>query len=171
MSLDSAAPESVDTTGQALRVVMLHPNLGLGGAERLFLDAAAAIRAGGNEVFVLTNHYDLERSFPDSRDVNIEVGGSFLPGSIMGRLIAPCTVLRLASLIPRAAQLRPQIIFVDLVPHIIPLIRRFLDIPVLYYGHFPDALLAPRRTGWMSPYLSSRPMPGSGRIFRTMKRG
>ena len=39
----------------------------------------------------------------------------------------------------------PDVVVVDLVPHVIPLLRRLVRAPVACYCHFPDLLLAPRR--------------------------
>lgn len=42
---------------------------------------------------------------------------------------------------------RPDVVVVDQVSAVIPLLQWFLDVPVLFYCHFPDCLLAsPRST-------------------------
>ena len=40
-----------------MRVLIVHPDLGVGGAERLILDIATATRSNGHEVSILTNQY------------------------------------------------------------------------------------------------------------------
>lgn len=43
--------------------------------------------------------------------------------------------------------MRPDVVVVDQVSAVIPLLQWFLGVPVLFYCHFPDCLLAnPRST-------------------------
>lgn len=44
-----------------LRIAFLHPDLGLGGAERLVVDAATELAAHGHNVDVYTAYYDPNR--------------------------------------------------------------------------------------------------------------
>ena len=39
-------------------VVFLHPDLGIGGAERLVVDAAVALKRRGHTVTMVTSHHD-----------------------------------------------------------------------------------------------------------------
>jgi alpha-1,3/alpha-1,6-mannosyltransferase len=49
---------------------------------------------------------------------------------------------------------RFDVVFCDLVPQIVPLLKRISSAKVLFYCHFPDQLLAPRRGGAHQPYRS-----------------
>ena len=50
-----------------VRVVFLHPDLGIGGAERLVIDAALALKSRGHEVTFVTAHHDDRHCFPETR--------------------------------------------------------------------------------------------------------
>lgn len=50
-----------------LRVAFLHPDLGIGGAERLVVDAAMAMKARGHDVHFFTPHHDPKHCFPETR--------------------------------------------------------------------------------------------------------
>jgi alpha-1,3/alpha-1,6-mannosyltransferase len=139
-----------------LRVAFVHPDLGIGGAERLVIDAALALRARGHAVTVFTAHRDPARCFPEARDgtLPIRVHGSFLPFQIGGRMRAPCTIARMAWLAGAVGLCGGPLdaIFCDVAAHAIPLIRLASPAKVLFYCHFPDRLLAPRRGGWYKLY-------------------
>ena len=45
-----------------LRVAFVHPDLGLGGAERLVVDAAVALKEKGHDVKIFTQFHDANRS-------------------------------------------------------------------------------------------------------------
>lgn len=130
-----------------LRVGFLHPELGLGGAERLVVDAAIELQARGHEVVIFTAGHDPERAFPETVDgrLDVRVHGAFLPARIAGHLQALCTIARVSFAATRMAAERFDVIVCDLVPYAIPLLRDRAH--VIYYCHFPDQLLAPRRSG------------------------
>lgn len=135
----------------ALNVVFLHPDLGLGGAERLVVDAAAHLSGVGHRVVVLTAHHDPARAFPETVDgtLDVRIRGRFLPGQVAQRLRAPSAIARMAWLAASTARLpeRPDVVFCDLIAHVIPLLR-FAGRPrVVFYCHYPDRLLAPARGG------------------------
>lgn len=49
-------------------IVFIHPDLGIGGAERLVIDAADGLQSKGHKVTVLTSHHDPKHSFEEARD-------------------------------------------------------------------------------------------------------
>lgn len=55
------------------RVVFLHPDLGIGGAERLVVDAAVALKSQGCSVQIWTAHYDPKHCFSETRDPDLPV--------------------------------------------------------------------------------------------------
>ena len=134
-----------------MNVAFVHPDLGLGGAERLVVDAATELRARGHRTVILTAHHDRARAFPETVDgsLDVRVGGRLVPGQIAGRLRAPCAIARTAALGGMLSRLpaRPDVVVCDLVPHVIPLLRRRAGAPVVLYCHYPDRLLAPRTRG------------------------
>ena len=65
----------------AKRVVFLHPDLGIGGAERLVVDAAVALQSKGHSVRMVTAHHDPTHCFEETRDGTLDVSciGDWLP--------------------------------------------------------------------------------------------
>jgi len=49
-------------------VVFFHPDLGIGGAERLVVDAAVGLKQRGHRVVIFTNHCDPSHCFDECRD-------------------------------------------------------------------------------------------------------
>ncbi len=49
-------------------VVFIHPDLGIGGAERLVVDAAVGLQQRGHRVVVFTGHCDARHCFDEARD-------------------------------------------------------------------------------------------------------
>lgn len=127
------------------RVTFLHPDLGIGGAERLVVDAALALKEKGYEVNFVTTHHDPEHCFTETKDgtIPVTVVGDWLPRQILGRFFALFAYIRMiyAALYIILFQKRPDIVFCDLVSVCIPILR--LRIPyVIFYCHHPDQLLS-----------------------------
>jgi alpha-1,3/alpha-1,6-mannosyltransferase len=80
----------------ALRVAFLHPDLGLGGAERLIVDAATELAAAGHDVDVWTAYYDPHRCFDETRTggFRVRVAGGWFPRAVGGRAVALCAFVR-----------------------------------------------------------------------------
>ena len=49
-------------------VVFFHPDLGIGGAERLVIDAAVGLKSLGYKVTIFTSHCDPTHCFDEARD-------------------------------------------------------------------------------------------------------
>lgn len=49
-------------------VVFFHPDLGIGGAERLVIDAAVGLQNRGHKVTIFTSHRDTRHCFDEARD-------------------------------------------------------------------------------------------------------
>uniref|UniRef100_A0A8D3CX82 ALG2 alpha-1,3/1,6-mannosyltransferase n=1 Tax=Scophthalmus maximus TaxID=52904 RepID=A0A8D3CX82_SCOMX len=79
------------------RVVFLHPDLGIGGAERLVVDAAVALKSQGCDVQIWTAHHDPTHCFSETLDPDLPVVcvGDWLPTSVFGYLHAMCAYLRM----------------------------------------------------------------------------
>lgn len=50
-----------------MKVIIVHPDLGIGGAERLIVDAAVALKEGENDVIIYTSHHDANHCFPETK--------------------------------------------------------------------------------------------------------
>lgn len=57
--LKSSAPKNI---------VFFHPDLGIGGAERLIVDAAVGLQERGHKVTIFTSHRDKRHCFEEARD-------------------------------------------------------------------------------------------------------
>lgn len=135
-----------------VRVVFLHPDLGIGGAERLVVDAAVALKSKGCSVQIWTAHYDPTHCFSETLDPDLPVVcvGDWLPTSVFGYLHAMCAYLRMifvALYLVFLSGVEYDVIFCDQVSACIPVLR----LPrrkkkVLFYCHFPDQLLTQRRS-------------------------
>nr|CCC90112.1 putative glycosyltransferase ALG2 [Trypanosoma congolense IL3000] len=141
------AREQQGDARRPLKVVFLHPDLGIGGAERLVVDAAVALqkhqRITPVHVLIVTNHHDSRRAFTETVDgtVAVEVYGSWLPTSVMGRAKVFTATIRMcwAALVTCYAHPQTDCFMVDQVAAILPLLRLLAPYtPRLFYCHFPD---------------------------------
>ncbi|XP_070583889.1 alpha-1,3/1,6-mannosyltransferase ALG2 [Erythrolamprus reginae] len=131
-------------------VFFLHPDLGIGGAERLIIDAALALRARGCRVQIWTPRYDSSRCFSETSQLDVRIAGNWLPRNIFGRCHALCAVLRMIWLALHVLLLSGEefdVFVCDQVSACIPILR-LARTPkkVLFYCHFPDQLLTQRKS-------------------------
>lgn len=63
-------------------IAIIHPDLGIGGAEQLIINVALALKEKGANVILYTPRYDPDRCFEDTKLIQIEVRGSIFPRSI-----------------------------------------------------------------------------------------
>ncbi len=126
-----------------MRVLIVHPDLGVGGAERLILDIASAVKANNHQVTILTNHYDPAHCFQDSREFNIITKFSSMPRHLFGRLHALLAYFKLflASLwLIYFSGLKFDAVICDQIS--LPVaVFKWHNYKVLFYCHFPDQLL------------------------------
>jgi alpha-1,3/alpha-1,6-mannosyltransferase len=130
-----------------VRIAFLHPDLGLGGAERLVTDAAAWLAAHGHQVAIFTSRFDPARALPAASALDVRVHGRAIPAHVAQRLRAPSAIARMTALALAATREPWDAIVTDLVAHVVPLVRRRSRARLLHYCHFPDRLLARRRRG------------------------
>ncbi|PGH09760.1 alpha-1,3/alpha-1,6-mannosyltransferase [Blastomyces parvus] len=79
------------------RITLIHPDLGIGGAERLVLDVALSLQARGHSVKIYTSHRDPSHCFEEARDGTLDVavrGNTVFPDQIAGRFRVLFAVLR-----------------------------------------------------------------------------
>lgn len=72
-SLDNMASQTASQTDSQQRpamqhIVFFHPDLGIGGAERLVVDAAVGLQERGHQVTIYTSHCDPAHCFDEARD-------------------------------------------------------------------------------------------------------
>jgi alpha-1,3/alpha-1,6-mannosyltransferase len=56
------------TTEKKKTTLFFHPDLGIGGAERLVIDAAVGLQNRGHKVVIFTSHCDPKHCFDEARD-------------------------------------------------------------------------------------------------------
>lgn len=138
-----------------MRVLFVHPDLGVGGAERLIVDAAMAAKSHGHNVTILTNQYDVKHCFEDTKQLEIIVALSWMPRCMLGRFHAFFAYLKLwlASLwliylSGRGASF--DVVICDQVS--LPVVAfKWAGFKCLFYCHFPDQLLCvyDKRRNWL----------------------
>ncbi|KAI1496269.1 hypothetical protein F5X99DRAFT_422258 [Biscogniauxia marginata] len=146
------------TEPKAKTIVFLHPDLGIGGAERLVVDAAVGLQNRGNKVVIFTSHCDPAHCFDEARDGTLDVrvrGNTVVPPSIFSRFSILCAILRQFHLIlqiyltSELNALHPDAYFVDQLSAGLPLLQLLHPQGrIFFYCHFPDLLLAQGRSKW-----------------------
>lgn len=139
-------------------IVFFHPDLGIGGAERLVIDAAVGLQNLGHKITIFTSYRDINHCFDEARDGTLDVrvrGGGLIPATILGRFKILCSILRQLHLLVaitwsgELARLKPTAFFIDQLAAGIPFLRWFWeDQKILFYCHFPDLLLVQGRKSW-----------------------
>lgn len=67
LSINAVYVETTMTT-KSRNIVFFHPDLGIGGAERLIVDAAVGLQELGHKVVIFTSHCDPRHCFEEARD-------------------------------------------------------------------------------------------------------
>lgn len=133
-----------------MKVAFVHPDLGIGGAERLVVDCALALKNQGHDVTIFTSHHDSAHAFKETTDGTLKIkvyGNSIFPRNIAGKLSILFATLRqlhlTASLVRRHRDF--DVFIVDQLPATVPYLRMyFADSRILFYCHHPDLLLTTR---------------------------
>ena len=139
-------------------IIFFHPDLGIGGAERLVIDAAVGLQNLGHKVTIFTSYRDTNHCFDEARDGTLDVivrGDWLIPATILGRFKILCSILRQIHLLVaitwtgELAKLKPTAFFIDQLSAGIPFLRWFWEDQMLFfYCHFPDLLLVQGRKSW-----------------------
>ncbi|CAI4039210.1 hypothetical protein SMKI_07G1860 [Saccharomyces mikatae IFO 1815] len=131
-------------------IAFIHPDLGIGGAERLVVDAALGLQQQGHSVTIYTSHCDKSHCFEEvkSGQLKVEVLGDFLPTHFLGRFfIVFATIRQIYLVIQLILQKKVnayQLFIIDQLSTCIPLLHIFSSATLMFYCHFPDQLLTQR---------------------------
>ena len=129
-------------------VAIIHPDLGIGGAEQLIVNIGLALKLSDFEVTIFTPRHEKERSFKPTHDgtLNVKVKGNVFPSNLFGKGLALCSLIRMffASLYVILFGGKYDFIIIDQVSAILPVF--FLSsAKIVFYCHFPDQLLCVER--------------------------
>ncbi|KAI8867819.1 UDP-Glycosyltransferase/glycogen phosphorylase [Ramicandelaber brevisporus] len=141
---------------EKLQIAFMHPDLGIGGAERLVVDCAVGLQKRGHTVTMYTSHHDPSHCFKETADgtLSVVVKGDSIPRHIGGFGHIFFATLRNFALAFHIAAVQPvtyDAIFVDQISTALPVLYGN-DGRILFYGHFPDKLLAKRTGFWRKLY-------------------
>lgn len=147
-------------TKHLAKIAFIHPDLGIGGAERLVVDAAMGLQELGNDITIYTSHCDLTHCFDEisSGKLSVKVYGDFLPTQIMKRLHILFAILRqlyLVLVLILTGEVKKYDYFViDQLSFCVPFINILSkqSSRTLFYCHFPDQLLTKRSSFLKSLY-------------------
>ncbi|CAL8134668.1 unnamed protein product [Orchesella dallaii] len=137
------------------RVAFIHPDLGLGGAERLIVDAAVGLQRRGYDVTIFTGYHNPSHAFPETVDGTLKVVPvcQWIPRSLFGKCVALFSYVKMTlvalyvNFLAISSSRRPQVIVCDQVSACIPalkLLPGFFYPKVMFYCHYPDLLQTSR---------------------------
>ncbi|EYE93002.1 GDP-Man:Man(1)GlcNAc(2)-PP-dolichol alpha-1,3-mannosyltransferase [Aspergillus ruber CBS 135680] len=155
---------------QPPNITIIHPDLGIGGAERLIIDVALALQSRGHKVTIYTSHRDTGHCFDEARDGTLDVrvrGDTLFPGSVAGRAHVLMAVLRqvhltisvlgelatastAATVSGKEGEEVDDVFIIDQLAACAPILKLLGEHAtrgkqrILFYCHFPDQLLARR---------------------------
>ena len=138
------------STSKTKRVVFIHLDLGIGGAEQLILQLASASQDLGYDVDLVTSRCDQDHCFssvklPSGRlSRQVYVYGRFIPPNLFGIATAFMSTVRMLYLTWKVTRNHKSadVVVVDVLPTSLPLLLSLLPTAgILFYCHFPDKLL------------------------------
>ncbi|KAK2554982.1 hypothetical protein P5673_023325 [Acropora cervicornis] len=132
-----------------VRVAFIHPDLGIGGAERLVVDAGLALKSCGHEVHYFTSHHEKSHCFEETRNGTLDVTcvGDWLPRHCFGYFYAFWAYIRMIYVsfyLIFVSSWRMDVIFCDQVSVCIPVLK-LSKARIVFYCHYPDMLLTHRK--------------------------
>lgn len=133
-----------------VKVVFIHPDLGIGGAERFVVDAALALKSHGHDIHFVTAHHDKDHCFEETKNGTLKVTavGDWLPRQTLGHFYAFWAYIRMiyaAIYLVFFSGLKPSVIMCDQISACVPVLK-LSSAKVLFYCHFPDLLLTQRKS-------------------------
>jgi len=133
-----------------VNIVFIHPDLGIGGAEKSMVDAALALKSNGHNVEFITSYHNTDHCFDETKDgtFNVTVSGNWLPRHFLGKFNAFFAYLRMIYAAFYLVFFHPHpfdLVMCDQISACIPVLR-LSHKPIVFYCHFPDTLLTQKKT-------------------------
>lgn len=130
---------------ESVRIAMLVPDLGLGGAQRLFVNMALGFKNKGHQVKFYTPFHDRSYCYEETVDgtFDVEEHGRWWPRTIFKKFFIFCIMMRMiiCSLWMILFDYNNfDVVVMDRVSVTVPLFR-LVGKKVIFYLHFPDKLL------------------------------
>ncbi|KAK2964233.1 putative Alpha-1,3/1,6-mannosyltransferase ALG2 [Blattamonas nauphoetae] len=138
---------------KSLRIALVHPEMIIGGAERLMLDLGIGLQNHGHKVDLYAGYLNKNSVFPEVLDDNpkttfsTRIYGNWIPRSFFGKFHALLAIVRMIYLslclcvLKCFHKIHYDLVICDTVAPSIPFLR-LLGCPVFFYCHFPDRFLS-----------------------------
>ncbi|UMM18910.1 hypothetical protein L5515_014763 [Caenorhabditis briggsae] len=129
-----------------VRVTILHPDLGIGGAERLIVDAATGLKERGHSVRIVTNQYDKDHCFQETLNLDICTVVKWIPRSFFGKGHALLAYIKMivAAFYIALFYRDTDVVLSDSVSAGQFVLRYLSNAKLVFYCHYPDRLLTKR---------------------------
>ncbi|EEH59306.1 glycosyltransferase family 4 protein [Micromonas pusilla CCMP1545] len=143
------------------KVAIIHPDLGIGGAERLIIDAVLELIALNYDVVLYTGYHSTHACFEETlfkgkREKWIRVRGSWIPRHLNGHFHVLFANLRCmwATAAMLISERGVDIVLLDQISSPALLLRMFSSTKIVFYCHYPDMLLAKHKSFAQGVYRS-----------------
>ena len=171
-----AAAPPPPTPPKHLKLVFIHLDLGIGGAEQLVLQLAKAGQENGHDITLVTTRCDPDHCFAavapgGTLHDNLRIYGNWIPPQLLGAATAIMSTLRILYLTWKVCRCHrdADVCIVDVLPTSLPLLYWMLPTTAtFFYCHFPDQLLLQTNS---SPSSSSGHQQSLLSLARTLYRG
>ncbi len=146
-----------------MNVAVFHPDLGIGGAGRLAVDAAVALKRSGHRQVTLVTSYANPIAYPETSDdghpdhVRVTVAGDWFPRTLFGgRFVSACSLARTVLAALHVVSLRPDAILCDMSAYCVPIFKALSSARVVFYCHFPNKMKVAPVTFSLSGWVEER---------------
>lgn len=114
----------------------------------MIVDAALGLQKRNHQVTIYTSQFDPKHAFPETTELSVKVrGNDIIPTNVGGGFSIACAMLRQLHLVINLINTKEgeffDVFIVDQLSICVPVVREYFpNAKILFYGHFPDKLLA-----------------------------
>ena len=135
-----------------MKIAVIHPDLGIGGAEKLIVEICVALKSKAYSVTIFTSYHNPQHSFLETNDKRfiIITRGGWIPRSLFGKFYAFFSYIRmiyLALFVLIYFYNYFHSIFCDQISVYVPILKLCTK-KIIFYCHFPDQLLS-KKSGFL----------------------